>query len=53
MKGSGGGGKLVLVLAWNDQFQKPEGVEVSQTGAVRTGVELVLPRRPLICRRKV
>jgi len=39
VKGSGGGGKLVLVLAWNDLFQKPEGVEVSQTAALRTGTD--------------
>jgi NADPH:quinone reductase-like Zn-dependent oxidoreductase len=38
VKGSGGG-KLVLVLAWNDKFQKPDGVEVSQTAALRTGTD--------------
>jgi NADPH:quinone reductase-like Zn-dependent oxidoreductase len=39
VKGSGGGGKLVLVLAWNERFPKPEGVEVSQTAALRTGTD--------------
>jgi len=37
---SGGkGGKLALVLEWPEKESKPEGIEISQTGARRTGMD--------------
>jgi NADPH:quinone reductase-like Zn-dependent oxidoreductase len=35
----GAGGKLVLVLPWSEKELKPEGIEISQTAALRTGMD--------------
>jgi NADPH:quinone reductase-like Zn-dependent oxidoreductase len=35
----GKGGKLVLVLEWPSKSPKPEGIEISQTGAYRAGTD--------------